>query len=227
MAKKPTNKPKPRDPTPPQPIEIVNLESKKVAPMPEWLWDRPGVAERVDGYWLRSPDEIAHRKRLAQLVARHAKPDESLIEVGCGTGLVYAALADALPGLSYTGIDRSPAMLAIAKQRYPDAMFRLGDAAGLDYPDGWFDVAVAFEVFGHFADFSQYLAELVRVAKRLAVFTVWLGSRPEIVPGSDHYEHPHDGVLTAIARVTGGKGVVILEDMGNCIQAFVIEKVAG
>jgi ubiquinone/menaquinone biosynthesis C-methylase UbiE len=149
-----------------------------------------------------------------------------VLEVGCGTGLVYEALNQAIPSLSYVGLDYSKAMLDIAHWRYPDAMFRGGNAEALDYQDGWFDVAIAFEVFGHFQDFGKMVNELVRVAKKTAIFTMWLASGTKRLEGVDHYEHPYDSIQAAIRTATGGKGVVILEGL-DPVAAFVIEKVQG
>ena len=49
-----------------------------------------------------------------------------VVDVGCGTGHVTQALAER--GLSVTGIDPSPGMLAIARRHYPTLTFVEGDA---------------------------------------------------------------------------------------------------
>ena len=78
-------------------------------------------------------------------------PDRPLdvLEVGCGTGRVVAALAD--DGHRVVGIDSDPDMLAVARRRVPGADLREADAAG-DAVNGTFDLAtLMFSTFAHFA----------------------------------------------------------------------------
>ncbi len=52
---------------------------------------------------------------------------ERILDLGCGSGQLTAAIADA--GATVIGIDSSPEMLAEARAHYPAIEFRLGDAA--------------------------------------------------------------------------------------------------
>jgi trans-aconitate methyltransferase len=52
---------------------------------------------------------------------------ERILDLGCGSGQLTAAIADA--GASVVGLDSSPEMLAEARAHYPGIEFRLGDAA--------------------------------------------------------------------------------------------------
>jgi len=52
---------------------------------------------------------------------------ETILDLGCGSGQLTAAIAD--PGASVVGLDSSPEMLAEARAHYPAIEFRLGDAA--------------------------------------------------------------------------------------------------
>lgn len=52
---------------------------------------------------------------------------ERILDLGCGSGQLTAAIADA--GAAVAGIDSSPEMLAEAHAHYPAIEFRLGDAA--------------------------------------------------------------------------------------------------
>ncbi len=86
---------------------------------------------------------------------------ERLLDVACGTG--NAALVAASAGAAVTGIDSSPRLLDVARERVPGAEFVLGDAAKLPFEDGRFDAAVS--VFGViFArPAEQAAAEIARV----------------------------------------------------------------
>ena len=168
------------------------------------VWYNAATVRQIDDYWRGSPDEIAHRQRLAQVIKEIMPlPTASILEVGCGTGLVYEALRDAVGcDLRYTGLDNSRQMLELANWRFPKAYFEDGDAFKLPYPEDAFDIACAFEVFGHMPDCSKPIAELVRVARAVAMFTLWIGGN-EIIKGIDHYEYPPDFVNEALVRATG------------------------
>ena len=64
--------------------------------------------------------------------------DEQALDVGCGDGKVTAELAAALPDGFVLGVDNSPQMVALARQRYPlleypNLDFRLEDARRMPF----------------------------------------------------------------------------------------------
>jgi SAM-dependent methyltransferase len=98
---------------------------------------------------------------------------ERVLDLACGTG--NAALVAARAGAQVTGLDNSPRLLEVARERVPGAEFVHGDALELPFADGEFDKAVS--VFGViFArPAERAVAELVRVVRpggRVAI-TTW------------------------------------------------------
>ena len=95
-----------------------------------------------------------------------------VLDAGCGTGRLAAALADS--GLARVwGVDASPEMLAIARAKTQRAGFKQGRLEALPFKDGWFDAAVAWLVV-HLVDRPAAFEELLRVLApggRLAVVT--------------------------------------------------------
>ena len=87
-----------------------------------------------------------------------------VLEVGCGTGNYSLALVEATGCQSY-GIDPSPAMLAQAENRSPEATFQLGHAEKLDFPDSYFDVVFSVDVIHHVRDRAAFYREARRVLK--------------------------------------------------------------
>ncbi|MDQ2757666.1 MAG: DUF480 domain-containing protein [Actinomycetota bacterium] len=57
-----------------------------------------------------------------------------VVEVGCGPGQVTAWLADS--GVAAQGLDLSPAMVAVARERHPGLTFEIGDLRHLMRPAG-------------------------------------------------------------------------------------------
>ena len=96
-----------------------------------------------------------------------------ILELGCGTGRLLLALAQA--GYQVTGIDRSPAMLAIARQRVHQAHLDTVVAIEEDdmrdlgrFPDQYFRlVFAAINGFLHLPDRTQQLQALAAVRRVL------------------------------------------------------------
>lgn len=89
-----------------------------------------------------------------------------VLDVGCGVGDLLALIAKVV-GRSgrLCGIDRSEAMLAAARGRYPDFDLQHADASSLPLVDSTFDAAVANLVLEHVPDPLQVLREMVRVVR--------------------------------------------------------------
>ncbi len=89
-----------------------------------------------------------------------------VLEVGVGTGLNFPFYPR---GVRITGIDLSPAMLAVARERAIDlgrsVDLREGDALSLPFPDRAFDTVVATLVLCAVPDDRAALAELIRVLR--------------------------------------------------------------
>ncbi|WP_249219573.1 trans-aconitate 2-methyltransferase [Chitinophaga sp. HK235] len=57
---------------------------------------------------------------------------EQILDLGCGTGELTAQLA--ATGAQVTGIDASPAMIATARQTFPEGSFDVADATTFSLP---------------------------------------------------------------------------------------------
>jgi len=97
-------------------------------------------------------------------------PGSRVLEIGCGTGDDARSLAARVgPGGQVLGIDASEAMVGEARRRAERSglpvEFRVGDAAGLDVPDGSFDATRTERVLIHVPDPARALAEMRRVTR--------------------------------------------------------------
>lgn len=107
--------------------------------------------------------------------AVQAKPGMRALDLCCGHGIVARGLADA--GAEVTGLDFSPAMLALARERVPGARMVEGDAMDLPFDAGSFDaVTIGFGI-PHVPVPERALAEARRVLLRggRLAYTVWQG----------------------------------------------------
>ncbi len=106
------------------------------------------------------------------------KKGEAVLDVGTRTGNWSLLAAEA--GAKVTGVDFSPGLLKIAREKlkdYPDARFELADVAKLPFVDASFDaiIDVVSLMFG--ADREAAIAEMARVLKPdgRIVWTGWAG----------------------------------------------------
>lgn len=96
------------------------------------------------------------------------RSDETLLDVGCGTGTFEYLILQTQPEQSITGVDLSSGMLAIARQKcqgYPQASFKIGSATDLPFADHSFDRVVSASALHYFADALAALKEIRRVLK--------------------------------------------------------------
>ncbi|MCH8330220.1 MAG: methyltransferase domain-containing protein, partial [Bacteroidetes bacterium] len=63
---------------------------------------------------------------------------DSILDIGCGTGRFSAYASN--------GVDISPQMIKVAKQKYPDHNYQVSDGGVIDFHDGKFQAAFCFHV---------------------------------------------------------------------------------
>ena len=129
-------------------------------------------ANEYDDWWLgvglyaekRPPGWDEARERLLSFVG--SLPPARTLGVACGTGFVTRHLRGEI-----TGLDQSEAMIAIARERMPEATFVVGDALDLPFPGGSFDRVFASYFYCHLEELERrrFLAEARRVAPELIV----------------------------------------------------------
>ena len=198
----------------------------------------PGYRHRAVGFvydnlnrllWLPHGSDRLRRELVERI---HLGPGASVLELGCGTGLVTRHLCGARAEV--TAVDGAPAMLTRARRRAPGATFIQRDL-GADLPLGPFDAAVLAFVL-HELDPSARSSLVRRAAAvtvprgRLAILewatpapprraAVWRRVVRTIEPAVAH-DVLDDGLDTALraagvdvtddVRVAGGRARIVL-----------------
>ena len=95
------------------------------------------------------------------------RPGERVLDLACGTGIVARLVAPHVAPGGVTGLDVSPAMLAVARARAAAEGIAVtwdeGNATSLPYGDGAFDLALCQQGLQFFPDQPAALRELHRV----------------------------------------------------------------
>ena len=117
-----------------------------------------------------------------------ALPAARTLDVACGTGWLTRHLAGPV-----TGLDQSAAMLAIARERVPEAELVQGDGLALPFADRAFERVFTGHFYGHLqeAERTAFLAEARRVASELVV--VDAAERPDEPPEAWQERKLRDG----------------------------------
>ena len=136
-------------------------------------WERFEQAATRYAFWYTTPYgervDVAERALLDELLA-HFPTASSALEVGCGTGHFTAWLAT--KGRWIVGLDRAPAMVAVAQQQFPALPLLVGDAHHLPCRRGAVDLVVFITTLEFLEEPDVALAEAARVARQGMVLVV-------------------------------------------------------
>lgn len=100
-----------------------------------------------------------------------------LLDIGCGSGL--AAQMASARGATVTGIDISPELIEIARERVPRAEFVIGGMDDLPFPIASFEAAVGFNAFQFADDAARAVSEAARVVKPGGLVAATTFAEPE------------------------------------------------
>jgi SAM-dependent methyltransferase len=130
----------------------------------------------------------SHNRPLFEAVldAAAVGPGTAVLDVGCGSGLtlVLAAERGAVP----SGVDISPGLLGIARDRLPHVDLREADMESLPFGDGAFDAVTGVNAFQFAGDPRRALGEAARVIRPGGRVVASLFAAPERSEGTVAHE---------------------------------------
>ena len=101
-----------------------------------------------------------YHKELEKYLQFLVPSNSNVLEIGCGMGDLLAALNPSR-GL---GIDISPQMIEVAREKFPQLQFEIGDLEHLQIEEK-FDYVVLVETIGRVDDIQSAFRELHKVCK--------------------------------------------------------------
>ncbi|HVT14745.1 MAG TPA: methyltransferase domain-containing protein [Thermoanaerobaculia bacterium] len=123
-----------------------------------YQWLAANYDRRWQGYVAASTRETLRRAGV--------RASDRLLDIGCGTGALLAAVRGAVPAAAVTGIDLVPAMLAVARRKAAAGPgLAAADAVRLPFRPCSFDVVVSSSSFHYWHDPRLGLSEIARVLR--------------------------------------------------------------
>ncbi len=155
------------------------LKQRFVTPMFDLIAPRYDAFTRLFSYGMDRRWKRALIRRVVALAPRGA----TVLDIACGTGDLAFAVARAMPHSHVTGLDASPQMIALARERKPGVVgapeFIVGDMAAMLRPDSSVDVITAGYGFRNTPDHRVALREAARVLRPGGVMVTLDFYRPE------------------------------------------------
>ena len=130
----------------------------------------------------------ARSRLIVWALRKHFPHAQSLLEIGCGTGNVLGAIAEAAPALRVAGSEAHASALALARSRAPGAMLLQMDARRIPYRDE-FDVIGAFDVLEHIEEDDCVLREMFEACRAGGGAIITVPQHPWLWSYRDEFAH--------------------------------------
>lgn len=147
------------------------------------------------------------------------RAETRVLDVGCGAGRFCRMAADR--GARVSGLDATPALIEIARERIPDGDFRVGDMEDLPWADDSFDLLTGFNSFFIAADMLNALAEARRVVRPGAPVAMTVFGRPKRCQSTAMFEAV-GALVPARPAAEGAKAGQALHEEG-ALEALAME----
>lgn len=116
-------------------------------------------------------------KKLKEWLPACATKQQTILDFGCGDGVMTSFVAHEFPLAKVYGVDPSPASIKEAQEQFKHITFSVNyeDKPNLDYQDNFFDVIFAAGAFHHipFEYHQGYLKEIFRILKPNGYFVMF------------------------------------------------------
>lgn len=129
-----------------------------------------------DTITIHDPEKV---ERIADLL--DIAPDDSILDVGTGTGVMIPQYLSRISGGHITAVDYSQKMIDVARSKFPESEkleYRVEDIYDLD-DDGKYDIAVCYSCFPHFPDPMKAIDVISKTVRPGGTFVIAHSSSKE------------------------------------------------
>lgn len=163
--------------------------------------------------------KLWHTLKLKQVLTLLPKDAKRVLDVGCSSAILTAAVAKTLPESSVTGLDSYSAAIDFARKKYPHITFVVADAHNLPFGDKIFDLVICTETLEHVSNPQKSLLEMKRVLGKNGraiismdsgsllfriIWFIWTKTRGRVWQGA-HLHEFNTQILENLIRQSGFK----------------------
>ena len=214
----------------------------------------PEMSQSAQRFCRSAPWRLVAGRVVLPWALQGAVPQGDVLEIGCGSGAMAAAVLRRFPAVQMTATDFDESMVQAARARLSPfggrAEVRQADATALPFDDASFDLVLSFVMLHHVVRWEEAVGELARVLRpggRIVGYDLFADGggrvlhRPRHDHGHDHdrdhdRDHDHDHIdevrLMRRAELQQAFGALPLEDamirpiLGGTIGRFRARKAA-
>jgi len=125
--------------------------------------------------------EMESSKAVAKLLSKLVKPNNSILDVGCGVGHYYISLKKRIKNnFGYFGIDIKSAYIREAKKIFKqetNVSFKKGSIFKIPFKAGEFDVVLFINTLENLPSIEKPISELLRVSKKYVLIRTLVDER--------------------------------------------------
>jgi len=175
-------------------------------------WNAENVAI-IDEFW-HTEGQLKGYEANAELILKKIGENQSILEVGCGSGMNYQYLKGKVK--EYICGDVSPKFLDVLRKRFPELNPIDLDIHNLPFKDNEYENVINMNVLQHLPYYKEPIKELVRIASKKVLIVTWCNTYEDIlkVDGDFHsnfyrVNHMWDYCMTLpqVKKVDYGKSV--------------------
>lgn len=136
------------------------------------IWNQVPVDYYDQGIEKNPLQKVWHRYKFEKLINLIPLNSQRILDIGCASGVLTAAIAEGRKGSKVTGVDVYKNAIDFARSKYPNLEFIVADALRLPFKDESFNLVVCAETLEHVTDPRKVLSEIKRILKKDGVVII-------------------------------------------------------
>jgi len=121
---------------------------------------------------------LIRKQRVLEIYNKEIKKKAKILDIGCGPGIIIEELLS--KNAEIYGIDISKEMINLAKKKFPNVNFSVGDAENIKFPNNTFDVVISMGLIEYLKNDIKAITESIRVLKKDGILILTVPNQKSI-----------------------------------------------